>query len=77
MHTPNSNDQISCAWINNCKNCASKTNFRGHMMFTTKNNKIKAKSFEIKRKSEMFRKKMKEWRCLDVDVANKIHNEML
>ncbi len=47
------------------------------MMFTTKNNKIKAKNFEIKRKNEMFKKKMKEWRCFDVDVANKMHSEML
>ncbi len=47
------------------------------MMFTTKNNKIKAKKFEIKRMNEMFKKKMKEWRCFDVDVANKMHSEML
>jgi hypothetical protein len=46
-------------------------------MFTTKNNKIKVKNSEIERKNEMFRKKMKEWRCFDVNVANKMHNEML
>ncbi len=47
------------------------------MMFTTKNKKEKAKSSKIRRKSEMFRKKMKEWRCLDVDATNKMCSEML
>jgi hypothetical protein len=42
-----------------------------------KNNKIKAKSSNIKRKSQMFKNKIKKWRYLDVDVANKMRSEML
>jgi hypothetical protein len=44
-------------------------------MFTTKNNKIKAKSYEIKRKSQMFKNKIKEWRYPGVDATNKMHSD--
>ncbi len=42
-----------------------------------KKNQNKSKAFWNLKKNEMFKKKMKEQRCLDVDGANKMHSEML